>query len=100
MLFSVLTLGFEVLENRPDWPVLTIRVDGKNPFAHIAKEWRGFDPAEILGPESPLVPDDAGHEGNSWDLPDIHFEREQYLTEVRRITSDRSWETPRRPRSR
>jgi hypothetical protein len=108
-----------------------------------------FDPGEILGPGSPLVPDDddhraavyrcscgeagcgviapyvvpspdrtriswvdfrdyagvsmrpislwaADHDGRPWDLPDIHFDRDQYLSEVRRITNDHSWETPRR----
>ncbi len=149
MRVSVLTLGLEVVDNRPDWPVVSISVDGKNPFEQVAKEWRGFDPGEILGAGSPLVPDDGGrrvavyrcscgeagcgviapyvvpspdrtsiswvdfrdytgvfmhpvsltaadHEGRPWDLPDIHFDRGQYLSEVRRVTSDRSWETPRR----
>ena len=153
MRFSVLTLSFEIVDNRPDWPVLSISVDGKNPFAQVAKEWRGFDPGEILGTGTPLVPDDAGHrvavyrcscgeagcgviapyvvpspdhtriswvdfrdytgvfmrplspsaanhEGLPWELPDIDFDREQYLAEVRRITNDRSWETPRRQTAR
>lgn len=34
-----------------------IRVDGENPFERIAKNWRSFDPAAILGV---LIPDDAG----------------------------------------
>jgi hypothetical protein len=150
---SVLTLGFEVLDGRPDWPVLSIRVNGKNPFEQVAKDWRGFDPAKILGAGSPLIPDDAGnrvavyrcscgeagcgviapvivaspgheriswvdfrdyvgvfvgpvapeaaeYEGKPWALPDIHFDREQYLAEVRRVTSDRSWETLRRQKAR
>jgi len=57
---SVLALEFQVLGERPDWPVLTIRVDGKDPFTEVAKGWRGFDPAEMLGPNSPLIPGDAG----------------------------------------
>jgi hypothetical protein len=146
---SVLALEFEVLDERPDWPVLTIRVDGKSPFATVAKNWRGFDPDKILGPNSPLVPDDSGHrvavyrcvcgeagcgviapfvvaspdrkrvswvdfrdyvgvfvgpvtrdvedfEGKPWNLPEIHFDRDQYLAEVERASNDRSWETPRR----
>ena len=150
---SVLTLGFEVLDGRPDWPDLSIRVNGKNPFEQVAKGWRGFDPAKILGPASPLIPNDAGnrvavyrcscgeagcgviapvivaspdhkriswvdfrdyvgvfvgpvapgaaeYEGKPWNLPDIHFDREQYLAEVRRATNDRSWETPRRQQAR
>lgn len=151
--FSFLTLGFEVLDGRPDWPVLSVRVNGRNPFEQVAKDWRGFDPATILGAGSPLVPDGAGnrvavyrcscgeagcgviapfivvspdheriswvdfrdyvgvfggpvapeaaeYEGKPWALPDIHFDREQYLAEVRRVTSDRSWETLRRQQSR
>lgn len=39
-------------------------------------------------------------EGRPWDLPDLHFDRTQYLTEVRRATADRSWETPRRATAR
>src|SRR4051812_40249132 len=57
---SVLSLEFEVLDNRPDWPVLSVRVDGDNPFAKIAKDWRGFDPSKMLGKDSPLIPDDRG----------------------------------------
>jgi hypothetical protein len=29
-------------------------------------------------------------------IPDLHFDREQYVAEVRRAVADRSWETPRR----
>lgn len=153
MRLSVLTLAFEVLDDRPDWPVLSVRVDGENPFGSVAKDWKGFDPGDILGTDAPLVPDDAGrrvavyrcscgeagcgviapyivpspdrtriswvdfrdyvgvfagpatpgsedHEGRSWGLPDVHFARDQYLTEVRRATADRSWETPRRQTAR
>jgi hypothetical protein len=150
---SILALAFEVLDDRPDWPVLTVRVNGVDPFAKIAKDWRGFDPGEILGPKSPLVPDDSGrrvavyrcscgiagcgviapfvvaspdkkriswvdfrdyvgvfdgpvtreieaYEGKSWNLPDIHFDHDQYLAEVKRARRDRSWETPRRQTAR
>jgi hypothetical protein len=150
---SVLTLRFEVLAGRPDWPVLGIRVNGESPFEKIAKGWRGFDPGTILGTSSPLIPDDAGsrvavyrcscgeagcgviapfivaspdhkriswvdfrdyvgvfvdpvepesadHEGEPWDLPDIHFDYDQYVAEVHRATSDRSWETPPRQTTR
>jgi hypothetical protein len=31
-----------------------------DPFATVAKDWRGFDPATMLGPNSPLLPDDSG----------------------------------------
>lgn len=150
---SVLTLEFEVLDDQPDWPVLAIRIDGQLPFAQVAKGWQGFDPGKMLGPHSPLLPDDLGrrvalyrcscgeagcgviapvivaspaqsriswvdfrdyvgvfigpvepeaadHEGKPWDLPDVHFDRDQYVTEVLRATSDRSWETPRRQKAR
>lgn len=144
---SLLTLRFDVPDDRPDWPVLTIRVNGEDPFEDVAKDWRGFDPGKMLGPSSPLVPDDAGsrvavyrcscgepgcgviapfivaspdhrriswvdfrdyvgvfvgpiepaaadYDGKPWDLPDIHFDRDQYIAEVQRATNDRSWETP------
>jgi hypothetical protein len=146
---SVLTLEFEVLDNQPDWPVLTIRVDGIDPFAEVAKDWRGFDPSKMLARNSPLIPDDNGRrvavyrcscgeagcgviapfilaspdrtrvswvdfrdyvgvfvgptarqveddDGRPWKLPDIHFDRDQYLAEVERAANDGSWETPRR----
>jgi len=146
---SVLTLRFHVLDGGPDWPVVGVYVNGEGPFEKVAKGWQGFDPAEILGASSPLVPDDAGrrvavyrcscgvagcgviapvivaspdrkriswvdfrdytgvfggpvepeagdHEGTPWDLRDIHFDHDQYVAEVQRATSDRSWETPRR----
>jgi hypothetical protein len=57
---SELSLGFEVLNGRPDWPALTISVDGANPFADVAPEWRGFDPAAMLGTRSPFIPETFG----------------------------------------
>lgn len=56
---AVLTLEFEVL-GVPDWPVLSIRVNGENPFEKVAKDWQGFDPGKMLGRPSPLIPDDTG----------------------------------------
>lgn len=146
---SVLSLRFEVVDDRPDWPVVSVLVDGRDPFAAVAPGWRGFDPAEILGPDSPLLPADRGRrvavyccscrdpgdgviapaifpsldgrrvswvdfrnytgvfdgpvadsydddKGRPWDLPDLHFSREQYVAEVDRASRDRSWETDRR----
>jgi len=146
---AVLSLRFEVVDDRPDWPVVSVLVDGRDPFAEIAPGWRGFGPAEILGPGSPLLPKDPGrrvavyccscgepgcgviapvivpspdgrrvswvdfhdytgvfdgpvinspdeNEGRSWDLPDLHFSRAQYVAEVDRASRDRSWETDRR----
>ncbi|MFF0266336.1 hypothetical protein [Kribbella sp. NPDC004536] len=55
---DVLTLEFEVRDDRPDWPVVTIRVNGRDLFGQDG--WQGFDPAQILGDGSPLVPDDHG----------------------------------------
>jgi hypothetical protein len=146
---SVLSLRFQVLDDRADWPVVQVLADGKDPLAEAAPDWRGFDPAEMLGPHSPLLPVDLGrrvavyrcscgeagcgviapvivpspdgrrvswvdfrdyvgvfncpieesvykHEGKPWDLPDLHFDREQYITEIERASRDGSWETPRR----
>jgi hypothetical protein len=145
---SVLSLQFEVPGNRPDWPVVRVLVDGRAPFAAVAPGWRGFDPAKMLGPRSPLLPVDQGRrvavyccscgepgcgviapvivpspdgrrvtwtdfrdyvgvftgpvrsvgggEGSLWDLPDLHFGREQYVGEIERASRDRSWETDRR----
>ncbi|RNI25128.1 hypothetical protein [Flexivirga caeni] len=52
---STLSIHFEVGDN-PDWPEMALRVDGKNPFETVAEGWRGFDPADILGGERPLLP--------------------------------------------
>lgn len=35
---------------------MSILVDGRSPFEAVAPGWRGFDPAEMLGPDSPLLP--------------------------------------------
>jgi hypothetical protein len=57
---SVLRLQFDVVDDRPDWPVVTIKVDDRDPFAPVADGWRGFGPEKILDPASPLLPDAAG----------------------------------------
>lgn len=57
---SVLSLEFQADEARPDWPVVGIKVDGDDPFVEVAKDWRGFDPAKMLGSASPLLPGDLG----------------------------------------
>lgn len=145
----ILSLRFEVVANRPDWPVVRVLVDGQDPFGAVAPGWRGFDPAEMLGPRSPFLPVDQGRrvavyccscgepgcgviapvivpspdgrrvswvdlrdyvgvfvgpvtesvdgdEGRPWDLPDLHFDREQYVAEIERASRDGSWETGRR----
>jgi hypothetical protein len=149
---STLSLQFEV-PNNPDWPVVRILADGRDPFAAVAPGWQGFDPAKILGPRSPLLPADLGRRvavyrcscgtagcgviapaivpspdrhrvswvdfrdytgvfddpiaeltaddaGRPWDLPDLHFDREQYIREVDRAAGDGSWETDRRKTAR
>jgi hypothetical protein len=139
-----------VIDDRQDWPVVSVLADGRDPFVAVAPGWRGFDPAEILGRRSPLLPVDQGRrvavyccscgepgdgviapvilpspdgrrvswvdfrnyvgafigpvdlyqedkgDGRPWDLPDLHFSREQYVSEIGRASRDRSWETDRR----
>jgi hypothetical protein len=38
----------------------------------------------------------SNDEGRCWDLPDLHFGREQYIAEIERASADGSWETSRR----
>lgn len=57
---SVLSLDFVVLDGRPDWPAVQVLVAGEDPFADVAPEWRGFDPEDILGTASPLLPTHQG----------------------------------------
>lgn len=151
---SVLSLRFQINDDRPDWPVVNVLVDGRDPFAAAAPGWRGFDPADILGPDSPLLPVDPGRrvavyccscgepgcgviapvivaspdgrrvswvdfrdytgvfdgpvtdsdddddDGRPWDLPGLHFDRQQYVAEVMRASRDRSWESGRRATAR
>jgi hypothetical protein len=48
----------------------------------------------------PLAPGSADHEGRPCEPLDFHFDRAQYLAEVRQATADRSWETLRRQTAR
>lgn len=58
---SVLSLQVQVLDDRPaDRPVVTILVDGAPPFEGVAPGWRGFDPDDLIGADSPLLPPDHG----------------------------------------
>jgi hypothetical protein len=144
---SALGLRFAVLDDRPDWPVVQILVDGRDSFADALPGWQGFDPAEMLGDQSPLLPEDHGRrvavyrcscgiegcgviapvitpspdgrrvswvdfrdyvgvfngptatdshrfDGRPWPVADLHFDRGQYIAEIRRASGDRSWETP------
>lgn len=40
----------------PDRPVVQILVGGRDPFTEVAPGWGGFDPNDILGSDSPLLP--------------------------------------------
>ena len=144
---SVLSLRFQVVKDRTDCPVVQVLADDRDPFAEYARDWRGFDPAKMLGPQSPLLPVDLGrrvavyrcscgeaacgviapvivpspdgsriswvdfrdyvgvfagpleasvtdHDGKPWDMPDLHFDRRQYIAEIQRASRDGSWETP------
>jgi hypothetical protein len=44
----------------------------------------------------PTAPDGDRSDGRPWPIQDLHFDRGQYIAEVRRASGDRSWETPRR----
>jgi hypothetical protein len=42
---------------RPDWPIVTLLIDGEDRLATAGKRgFAGFDPEEILGAERPLIP--------------------------------------------
>jgi hypothetical protein len=150
---STLELRFMVLNNRLDWPVVQVLVDGREAFTDQLPGWQGFDPADILGDRSPLLPEEPGRrvavyrcscgiegcgvvapvivaspdgrrvswvdfrdyvgvfvgptgrgvddrEGRAWPIEDVHFDRGQYVAEIRRASADRSWETPRRATAR
>lgn len=57
---SVLTLRFDVVDARPDWPVVTVLVDGTDLVGRLCGSWRGFGPETVLGDDSPLLPVDLG----------------------------------------
>ena len=139
-------LRFLVLDDRPDWPVVQILADGREAFADQLPGWQGFDPEDMLGDQSPLLPEDQGRrvavyrcscgiegcgviapvimpspdgrrvswvdfrdytgvfagptasgtdrfDGRPWPIQDLHFDRSQYIAEIRRASGDRSWET-------
>lgn len=46
--------------------------------------------------DDPVINSPDENEGRSWDLPDLHFSRKQYVSEIDRASRDRSWETDRR----
>ena len=57
---SVLQLQFLVLGNRADWPVVQVLVDGREAFVDELPGWQGFDPGDMLGDHSPLLPEVHG----------------------------------------
>jgi hypothetical protein len=132
---SLLTLSVEATPGRPGSGPVSVLVDGRPAFAAVAPQWQGFDAAELLGPDSPLLPvhpwrrvavyrcscgiadcgviapliaqygpdlvrwadfrdydgvfdgpvlDEDPQDGEPWNLPDLWFDRDQYLAEVHR----------------
>lgn len=57
---STLELRFLVLDDRLDWPVVQMLVDGREAFTDRLPGWQGFDPVGIFGDRSPFLPGDAG----------------------------------------
>ncbi len=55
---SVISLEIQT-RAMPDWPVVRILVDGVDHFDAVAHGWQGFDPDDILGAASPLLPASA-----------------------------------------
>lgn len=53
---SQLSLQVEIGDAGPDWPMVSIDVDGHSPFEAMAEGWLGFDPAQILAADAPLLP--------------------------------------------
>lgn len=52
-----LTLRFDPDADRPDYPVVSILIDGEDLVAGTPQaNFMGFDPAKILGEDSPLLP--------------------------------------------
>jgi hypothetical protein len=55
----VLQLRFLILDGQADWPVVQVLVDGREAFVDGLPGWQGFDPADLLGDQSPLLPEDG-----------------------------------------
>lgn len=51
-----LDLEVQVDPEFPDRARLQVLVDGTNPFARVAPDWGGFDPNDLLGDDSVLLP--------------------------------------------
>jgi hypothetical protein len=70
-------------------PVIIPSPDGRRVSWVDFRDYTGV----FLGPDRRIDRDD---EGRSWNLPDLHFDREQYMAEIERASADDSWETDRR----
>lgn len=103
---STLQLRFVVLDNRPDCrcscgiegcgvvaPVIMPSPDGRQVSWVDFRDYVGV----FVGP---VTPDSGCFEGKPWAIQDLHFDRGQYIAEIRRASGDRSWETPRRATAR
>ena len=51
-----LTLRVDLDPDQPDWPSVSILVNGENHFGQIAPGWGGFDPEAMLGEKPALLP--------------------------------------------
>jgi hypothetical protein len=69
-------------------PMIVPSADGRR------VSWVDFrDPGFFAGPIEPI---DGAEGGQPWNLPDLHFDREQYVAEIKRASAYESWETDRR----
>lgn len=69
-------------------PIIVPSLDGR----HVS--WVDFrDPGFFAGPIEPI---ETAEGGRPWDLPDMHFDRKQYVAEIERASAYESWETDRR----
>jgi len=76
-----------------DWgviaPVIVASPDGRR------VSWVDFrDAGSFAGPVDLIDAAEGG--GRPWDLPDLHFDRAQYVAEIERASAYESWETARR----
>ncbi|MCE0537731.1 hypothetical protein LWF15_19755 [Kineosporia rhizophila] len=71
-------------------PLIVASVDGRRISWLDFRDYVGVFAGPVVDEE--IKPD----WGRPKDLPDLHFDRDQYLAEVERVRWDRGWETPRR----
>src|SRR5215469_5068259 len=76
-----------------DWGVIAPVIVSSSDSRRVS--WVDFrDAGFFAGPIEPF--DDAEGGGRSWNLPDLHFDRAQYVAEIVRASAYESWETDRR----